>query len=322
MTRALTAVAMVLALSAPAVSRVKKTVPVAKEPSVQALPPDRLPAPPPVPANLAGIQYLYGSAEAAALTRQTWRALADFIDIRTAMGDREGVVLAPGATLADPRFVECGDRPPAIVLDVDETAILNLGAEYDDLVAQRPSFDAAAWDRWEKQGAKFVVATPGAQEALDRVRNDGVFVIFNSNRAASNAAATEAALLAAGLGPAKHGETLFLRGDDATGSGKDGRRAMIAARYCVIAMAGDQLVDFSDLFTTEPRTIAARRASVDNRELANLWGAGWFVMPNPVYGKALQGGADDIFPKDKRWRDPGSIPPANTSVPTVTKAKH
>lgn len=29
------------------------------------------------------------------------------------------------------------------------------------------------------------------------------------------------------------------------------------------------------------------------------------VLPNPVYGSALQGGPDDIFPKDKQWRDFG-----------------
>ncbi len=41
---------------------------------------------------------------------------------------------------------------------------------------------------------------------------------------------------------------MFLSGDDAMGSKKDGRRATIAAKYCVLAMGGDQLGDFSDLF--------------------------------------------------------------------------
>jgi len=232
------------------------------------------------------------------------------------------VILTPDSTLANPHFVPCGDKPPAIVLDVDETSILNLGAEYDDLLANRKTFDADAWDRWEKGGAAYVAPTPGAKEALDRLRDHGVTVIFNSNRAAVNAAGAEAALNAAGLGPTRHGETLFLNGDDSQGSMKDGRRQTIAARYCVLAMAGDQLVDFSDLFTTEPNGVAARRATVAYSGIAELWGAGWFVMPNPVYGSGLQGGPDDIFPKDKQWRDPGPAKPVAAEPQTTpTKVK-
>jgi hypothetical protein len=48
------------------------------------------------------------------------------------------------------------------------------------------------------------------------------------------------------------------------------------------------------------------------------------VMPNPVYGSALQGGPDDIFPKDKQWRDPGPlkppVPDAQIEIP-AKKAK-
>jgi 5'-nucleotidase (lipoprotein e(P4) family) len=317
--RPLTAFALVVALAAPAVAR--KPVP-AKAKLAAAAPKTYFPPePPPAPPQLRGIQYLYGSAEAAALTRQTWRMLADYVDEQVASGTHRGVVLTPDSTLTNPHFIPCGDKPPAIVLDVDETSILNLGAEYDDLMASRRTFDADAWDRWEKTGAAYVAPTPGAKEALDRLRDHGVTVIFNSNRAAVNAAGAEAALNAAGLGPAKHGETLFLSGDDGKGSFKDGRRQIIASRYCVLAMAGDQLVDFSDLFTSEPNGVAARRATVAYSGIADLWGAGWFVMPNPVYGSALQGGPDNIFPKDKQWRDPGPPRPAAPESQPVTTPK-
>jgi 5'-nucleotidase (lipoprotein e(P4) family) len=319
MNRPLTAFALALALAAPGVAR-KPLLPKAKPASAAPrtyFPPE----PPPAPAQLHSIQYLYGSAEAAALTRQTWRMLADYVDEQMASGTHRGVVLTPDSTLTNPHFIPCGDKPPAIVLDVDETSILNLGAEYDDLLANRRVFDDDAWDRWEKMGAAYVAPTPGAKEALDRLRDHGITVIFNSNRAAVNAAGAEAALNAAGLGPAKHGETLFLSGDDDKGSFKDGRRQTISAKYCVLAMAGDQLVDFSDLFTTEPNGVAARRATVAYSGIADLWGAGWFVMPNPVYGSALQGGSDDIFPKDKQWRDPGPPKPAAPEAQPATPAK-
>jgi len=127
--------------------------------------------------------------------------------------------------------------------------------------------------------------------------------VFNSNRDAGYADQAAAALQSAGLGPAVHGETLFLQGDDDQRGSKDGRRAMIAARWCVVAMAGDQLGDFSDLFNAI-KDVPARREAATRGDIARLWGAGWFVLPNPVYGSALKGDADAIFPLDKRWDDP------------------
>lgn len=281
------------------------------------------PEPPAVPAQLHGIQYLYGSGEAAALSRQVWHVFAAYVERAAADGKHKSVVLAPDATLADPHFVDCGAKPVAIVLDVDETSILNLGAEYDDLMAGRKTFDDDVWDRWEKTGGADIVPTPGAKEALDQLRAHGVTVIFNTNRAAVNAAKTEAALEGIGLGPARHGETLFLAGDDATGSFKDGRRQAIAAKYCVLAMGGDQLGDFTDLFDTEPNGVAARRAATADPGIADLWGNGWFVLPNPVYGAGLKGGPDEIFPKDKQWRDPGAAPVSNPQAAQApAKVKH
>ena len=215
----------------------------------------------------------------------------------------DSVVLAAGATLAAPRFVPCGAKPPAAVFDVDETVLLNLGFESDDAAHPGRPYDERRWQAWERTGAGRASATPGAREALTALRAMGVAVIFNTNRSAANVAATEALLVENGLGPARHGETLFVAGDDPGGSRKDGRRATIAARYCVIAMAGDQLGDFSDLFNDRLAPVA-RRAATQAEPIARLWGAGWFVLPNPVYGTALRGGVDEVFPADKRWAPP------------------
>jgi hypothetical protein len=46
-----------------------------------------------------------------------------------------------------------------------------------------------------------------------------------------------------------------------------------------------------------------------------LWGHGWFVLPNPVYGTALKGDIDDVFPKDRRWTDSGAQPLAAAPAP-------
>src|SRR3569833_771995 len=102
-------------------------------------------------------------------------------------------------------------------------------------------------------------------------------MVYNSNRLAVNAAETEATLTGAGLGPVTHLKNLWLQGDEGAGSGKDARRQAIAAKYCVIAMVGDQLGDFSDLFNAPGMTPKMRRAAIDGEQLRTIWG--WLVHP-------------------------------------------
>jgi 5'-nucleotidase (lipoprotein e(P4) family) len=248
------------------------------------------------------MQYLYGSGEGSAISVQAWRGLTGYVAQQVRKRPRDSVVLAAGTTLAAPGFVPCGKKPFAAVFDVDETVLLNLGFEYWDAAHPGP-YSEATWQAWEKTGADKVAPTPGALQALTALRKLGVTVIFNTNRSAANAAETTAAIDGAGLGPAVHGETLYLAGEDAMGSKKDGRRATIAAKYCVLAMGGDQLGDFSDLFNAGLAPMPRRDATLAEPVVAK-WGAGWFVLPNPVYGSALKGGFDDIFPADKRWAPP------------------
>jgi 5'-nucleotidase (lipoprotein e(P4) family) len=281
--------------------------------------------PPPPPGSVPpGMQYLYGSGEASAVSIQAYLALTDFLVARGgdfAVGHPiSSVVLAPDATLQAPKFVKCGPKQrPAVVLDIDETALMNLGYEADD--SQRSgTYDQKRWDRWEESGVTAVDPVPGVVETLRAARASGIEVVFNSNRASVNATATIDALTLAGLGPVVHLQNLWLKGDDTTGgSGKDARRWEIAAKYCVIAMVGDQLGDFTDLFNAPDMTPAQRRAQTNSPKLRMLWGHGWFVLPNPVYGTALKGDIDDVFPKNRRWTDPGAQPiavlPAAAPVP-------
>jgi 5'-nucleotidase (lipoprotein e(P4) family) len=276
------------------------------------------PTPPDVPPAMA---WLYGSGEAAALSEQAYNGMVRYVgDVLSAARDRRGrlpsqrkagtlprwpasAVLAPGATAATAETLPCGALPPAVVLDMDETAVLNLGYEYDD--GQHPrAFEQKRWERWEQGGADKVVAVPGAVAAFRALRGMGVTMVINTNRSAANAAQTARALSNAGLGAFTHGETLFLKGDVDQRSGKDGRRAAIAAKYCVVALAGDQLGDFADLFNPPgPAPAIGRRMLTAVAPIEARWGSGWFMLPNPVYGTGLGTGWDETFPQDKRWSD-------------------
>ncbi len=252
------------------------------------------------------MQYLYGSGEAAALSLQAYRALWNYVHVEIGyLRDKtqaRSVVLSRGSTLTAPKFDLCGKRPLAVMFDVDETVLLNLGFEAD--TARRGGgYDQGRWTRWEQTGADKVVAVPGAAETIAALRREGLTVIYNSNRSTSTAAQTAAALDGAGLGPVTIGDTLVTR-DDGAPSGKDERRWKASERYCVVAMAGDQLGDFSDLFNAPEFSTPVRRNTAAETLIAPLWGAGWFVLPNPVYGTGLKGGMDEVFPKDKQWADP------------------
>ncbi|MFN3389283.1 MAG: HAD family acid phosphatase [Allosphingosinicella sp.] len=251
----------------------------------------------------ATMQWLYGSGEGGAASIQAWHGFRDYVLEAARSRPASSVVLAEGSTLTAARFVPCGDKPPAVILDADETVIQNLGFEYA-LARRGKDYDRDLHRKWMAEGVKELAPMPGAVTALDAVRAAGVKVLFNTNRDGEFAANAEEALNAAGLGPAVHLDTLFLRGDPPGDREKDGRRALLAERYCVLAMAGDQLGDFSDLFNARGLAVAERRRAATTLPFARLWGNGWFLLSNPVYGPGLRGGFDDVFPAGTRWADP------------------
>ena len=249
----------------------------------------------------ASMQWLYGSGEAAALSIASYRAFQNYAVAIARHRPKNSVVLASDATLRTPRFVPCRRKPMAVVLDIDETTLLNTGYEFDQ-ASQNRAYDPKRWSDWERTGISATQEVPGVFLALKAIRAAGIKVIFISNRSLENVARTELALDQFSLGPARHLKELFVTGDAPGGSAKDPRRAMIASRYCVVAMAGDQLGDFSDLFNSDDPQVPARRSTAMAWHISQLWGNGWFVLPNPVYGTGVKGNFYEVFPS-ARWSD-------------------
>jgi len=248
-----------------------------------------------------GQQWLYGSAEGSIASAQVYKSMAQYVRAKVLnRAIKSQAVLAEGSTPDAPRFESCGTKPLAAVFDADETLIWNVGSmRY--MAEQGKDFDPAIWNEWEKSGAGKALAMPGAIDALKIMRDAGVTIIANTNRTAANAKGTEDALRMAGLGEFKHQETLYLMGDDATGSSKDGRRVTIAAKYCVIALGGDQLGDFAQAFNAKGLSVADRSKLATHPAIADLWGNGWFLFSNPVYGPSIRGGYDEIFTPETKW---------------------
>jgi len=244
------------------------------------------PAAPAAPRVPAGDQFLYGSGEAAAMSLQIYRALEAHALARAAERPSAGVVLAEGATLAAPAFAPCRDKPLAVVYDIDETVALNTGLIHARLTRQRLTPGSALPVR----------PVPGAIEAIRALQAAGIAAVYNTNRTTDMTDLVAGTIAGFGLPRPVVGETLFLNGMDALGGNKDGRRTAIAAKWCVIAMAGDQLGAFSELLQAVP-AVADRRAASLADPVGALWGKGWFLLPNTSYGTALEGTLDDVFPE-------------------------
>jgi acid phosphatase len=182
--------------------------------------------------------------------------------------------------------------PTAVVVDLDETILDNAFYQARRALAGA-EFDEPSWDAWMAEGA--ATAVPGAIGFLQAASRAGHRVFYVTNRACprgtapgASCAAREATLrnlAALGAPGAADPGNLLQRGDrpDWTSS-KVSRRAYIAQTHRIVALAGDDLHDFID------RAEYARRRD----ELAPLFGARWFLLPNAMYGsweRAIVSGA-------------------------------
>jgi acid phosphatase len=168
--------------------------------------------------------------------------------------------------------------PPAVILDLDETAIDNSAYEAG-LVVNGTSFTPKTWDEWTK--AEQAKAIPGAVEFTKYADSKGVKVFYVSNRNAEQKEATRHNLAALGFPMGGNVDTLLLQKDrpEWTSGSKGARFAYIAKDYRVLLMFGDQFGDFTDKYNT---SVAEREKVFE--ELKAHFGHDWMVLPNPSYG--------------------------------------
>jgi 5'-nucleotidase (lipoprotein e(P4) family) len=197
-------------------------------------------------------------------------------------------------------------RPPAVVLDLDET-VLDNGEFQTRLIRNGLGYDQATWDDWERTGFARVRLVPGAKAFIQEARRLGVAVVYITNRSQTKDL-RDGTLNALELLDIEVPSENLLCADKT--SDKTERRAAVGRRYTVLLYVGDNLRDFfeGDFKSTvdntrSPKTedparlraaVAARAAAVDRCE--DLFGREWVILPNPAYGewaKVLGLGAAD-----------------------------
>ena len=154
--------------------------------------------------------------------------------------------------------------PPAVILDLDETALDNSRFAARMINKGAPFSFGSDWSAWVAESASGAV--PGAQEFLAYARSRGVTPFYITNRTIDMEAATRANLERLGFPLAA--DTLLMRAMNGT-TDKSVRRNDVGSRYAVLLLFGDDINDFT------PRATLQDDAP---------WGTRWFILPNAIYG--------------------------------------
>lgn len=179
-------------------------------------------------------------------------------------------------------------KPPAIILDIDETVLDN--SQYQaQLVLNDEQFSIQTWDNWiEMESA---TAVPGAVDFINNMDELGVDVIYITNRECivrtdggpecPQKEDTIDNLKKVGIEDVDS-DHVFMRGEqpDWT-SEKQSRRKVAASNHRIIMLFGDDLGDFlpdvKNNITPDDRADLVEKYS-------EHWGRKWFILSNPTYG--------------------------------------
>ena len=223
--------------------------------------------------QLSAALWMQGAAEYKAATLQAYRTASSLL---------AGAVRDRSWTAIETVTGDYRNKPPAVILDVDETVLSNLPFEAWLIREDRP-FDVPAWEAWCRLGAAAPVA--GAVDYVRQAVALGIHVFYVTNRSRSVADATHQNLSRVGLVPDPARATLFFREGEADfggfsgDTGKERRRRHIERDYRVVQLVGDSLGDFVG---SGDVALAQRQELVSANP--ERWGRYWFVLPNPVYG--------------------------------------
>ncbi|MBL8888616.1 MAG: hypothetical protein JNL67_01465 [Planctomycetaceae bacterium] len=212
------------------------------------------------------VTWVQASAEYQLLVKQIYRGAA--IQLLAGLEDRQWS--ADEIQTVEGNFQ---NKPPAIILDVDET-VLDNSAYNARNIRDNQSFSLDAWNAWCEE--RRALAIPGAVDFIHRAEALGVKVFFITDREDNVRQATIENLKQIGVNATE--ENVLTKNpqlDD-----KISRRAIVTQNHRVLLLIGDSMSDLCSGMGTreweERQAIAA--------EKTELFGPRWVMLPNPVYG--------------------------------------
>ena len=208
------------------------------------------------------------SVEYRATAVQAYRLASRMLDL--AIADRAW-------TAALEQTGDFASKPPAVILDVDETVLDNSESE-ERSVREQTVYSEARWAEWCNE--RKATPIPGALEFTRAAAAKGVTVFFVTNRDRSLEEATRDNLAKYGFPLDAGRDTVLTKGERPEWvSDKSSRRSLVARDFRILLLVGD---DFGDFVAGARGTLAARKA-IDEANAA-MWGVKWIALPNPMYG--------------------------------------
>jgi acid phosphatase len=212
-------------------------------------------------------------------------------------------------------------KPPAIVLDVDESVLDN--SPYTAmLVSEGRRFDPESWAAWV--GEARAGGIPGAREFVARARAAGFRVVFITNRECrrggpydaqgrsldcpQKSATLDNLRAVLGYRPAQADLLLRFERADQQDSDKRSRRLEVARTHRIAMLIGDDLNDFIAPGEYDPERHGSHWGATN--------GTPWIALPNPAYG-SWQGSFPDLSQKYDAliaW----NVPPAGGTLRLVS----
>lgn len=173
-----------------------------------------------------------------------------------------------------------GDRPLAVVTDVDDTVLHSL-TYWGHLVQRNMDFfDDAIWDRWVESNR--VTATPGALEFLEFCAANDVEVFYVTSRDQGENTLELALANLSGVGfPFVDVEHVTVLRDS---SNKEPRQDALMEQYDVLTFLGDNLNDFRRKYYIRGDVDGRLAAMAQDRD---KFGREYVIFPNPTDGQWL-----------------------------------
>ena len=170
------------------------------------------------------------------------------------------------------------DKPPAIILDIDETVFSN--SPYQARLIVNNTNYPDGWIEWVKEEkATFL---PGALSYMKTAKELGVEIFFVTNRLNELEPATRNNLVKEGFDLSDDIDQILTRYEKPSWDrNKTSRIALIAENYRIIQIIGDNLGDFID-GQQNKKSSNFRNSVVEQTD--SFWGFVWFMIANPTYG--------------------------------------
>ena len=170
------------------------------------------------------------------------------------------------------------DKPPAIILDIDETVLNNIPFQARSIINGQSY--PIGWLEWMLEESSDAVA--GVSDFLEYAQSKSIKIFYITNRIAVAEDATRNNIKKLGLPLDTDRDVLLMKNENGWTSDKVSRRELIAKDYRILLLIGDQLGDFLPLDETTLE-LDSRKNLADTYD--HMWGSKWFMITNPMYGR-------------------------------------